>query len=203
VLFLTFNSDSTVSGYGASVNVFGVSVFEGEWYTDAKENVYGSYTQGIIRYPQTGTARSEGSFIGKAIAGKRLVGKIINSSGVFPVNGVPVNWYPNVSGAYAGYVTELGYTTPEYFRLEPLDGYPGLCAITGYSTGASSYFDLYGAAVVSSKGKLILHIESDFGGGFSVYSSLSGTYNFRKQTGSATGNTDYGTRLKVKIMRSY
>jgi hypothetical protein len=195
IAFMTFNDDFTLSGYGMSLESFGMFRLTGTWSLDAKGNLLGSYTEDL------GGMTFNGNFTGKTAAGKRLTGKIIASNGKFAMNGIPVLTVLDISGPWIASVTELKTTVPEAITLFPSRVLPGVFSLTGSGSGPSGNFRVSGKVVVSSKGKAVVFTESDFDSGGSALSSLTGAFKVNAQTGSFAGVTDSGVRLRAKIGR--
>jgi hypothetical protein len=194
IAFLTFSNDFTMGGYGMSFQSFGMFTIAGAWDLDARGSLVGSYTE------QLGGQSFDGSFIGKATNGKRLIGKGVGSNGAFTLRGIPAAMTWDLTGNWIARVTERKVTVPEFISLTP-SVFPSVFDFSGSGAGPSGAFLVSGTAIISSKGKLVVFGETDFASGGVGFSSLTGSFNVRRQTGSLGGMTDSGDRLTAKILQ--
>jgi len=195
IAFLTFNDDSTMSGYGMTRESWGLFTVQGIWTLDAKGKLLGTYTENL--YGQL----MNGSLIGKARTGRSMNVKIVATNGKFALSGVPVRMTPDISGNWIAYVTQRKIKVPEFITLTPSSGFPGVFDVLGTGSGPSGSFAVVGNVIVTSKRKAVVFSVSDFTNGGNGLASLTGGFSVSGQTGSLTGETDSGERLRARITR--
>jgi hypothetical protein len=194
-MFITFSNDFTVTGYGMTLQSFGPFTIQGTWTIDAKGNIVGLYTEYV------NGQSFDGTFKGRALAGKRLTGRTVAANGTSALTAIPALITPDISGNWIAYVTERQTTVPEFITVTPLPNFPGTFTFTGDGAGPSGAFTVSGLALVTSKAKVVVYGESDFSDGTRAFTSATGNFNLRRQTGSLTGITDQGIHLRTRITR--
>jgi hypothetical protein len=195
IAFLTFNSDYSMTGYGMNLGTYGLFAFTGTWTIDAKGNTAGTYTEYL------GGESFQGSFAGKATNGKTLVGKSTGNNGTATLSGTPATTTPDISGNWVAYITQDKITIPDFVTLTPDANYPGVFVLSGNGSGPDGAFTLSGGVIISSKGKAVVVVEADYPDETVILSTLVGNFNLRSQTGSFTGATGSGDRVRAKVVR--
>ena len=200
---IVFNSDSTVIGYGMTLQSFGPFLFRGTWTFDVHGNVIGSCTEYL-----KGVNVCTISFVGKAIAGRSFTAKLTSNYGNFSISAIPATYHPDISGQLNAVVTQNHITISESFSTAALTQYFGedLSWVWGYvvagnEMGMYGPFTVTGYGLVSSKGAVIFYTESDFGNGNISSATFKGTINLKTQRGTLSGYSDAGDRISVKISR--
>jgi PKD repeat protein len=113
VEFVTFEDDSSASGYDIRLKKFGLNDVSGTWGFDAKGRLTGSFIE------QLGSATNwTGTLAGSAKSLKSLSGTVTTPSvGVFRWKGVPATGSLDLSGTWTGVVTIVKVPTPVSYAI--------------------------------------------------------------------------------------
>jgi len=185
--FMTFNADSTLSGYAITVSSFGLLIFDGTWSYDGTGRIVGSFTA------QVNGQSSLVNFIGTVKNGTKLQLSALGGNGSVKLKGIPAGALPNLTGHYIGYANDHVQKFTEDLDLSP-GIYPGVYDISG---SASLGFHLTGALIVSSRNTVYVYALTDYG----AVSSLAGKGDPIKGTGKLKGIDTYGVRISIALVR--
>ena len=198
-VFLTFNADHTLVGYGLTTTTFRVGTFSGTWSNSAAGRFEADYTEDL-----SGDL-FDGKFSGRATTGKRLEMNSVGLLGTFKLKGVPTQSLPDISGSWISSSTQTLTRSHsiETCQFTNLTQFPGVVGISGSGTNANRPFAVSGMAIVTAKGKVTVFKVDDFGGSDIAFDEFSGNFRQQKQTMTFRGNdTDGLTVLAVRARLS-
>jgi len=165
-LCLSFNEDSTVSGYGIRADCAGVFSFSGTWQSTGARGILASMNE------DSGCGELSLSLSGTVKMGRSLKARVTDGSITRTWSGVPVSVFPDLSGQWLGEVQDkkLGVMTTTDYDFIARIASPGVFDIIDLTTD-----NVVGSAVVTSRNQVRAHVVV---GGRD--SSLTGKFNPRK-----------------------
>jgi hypothetical protein len=155
ICYLTFSNDTSVAGYGITLDRLGPFQMAGNWNLDEKGRLVGGFA--VLDDPGIGA-----HFRGQVNNGK-LRAKVNATQGRFNFKGDPAGDIPDVGGAWRGEVTvkekkffvdltaTLSTNTPAWFDL------------TGSGTNDDGSFAVTGGLVITPDGRVAAYIVTDTG----------------------------------------
>lgn len=198
-VFLTFNADHTLTGYGLTTSTFTVATFSGTWSNSAAGRFEADYTEEVFGN------LLDGEFSGRATNGKRLEMNSVGVLGTFKLKGVPIQPLPDISGSWVSSVTQplTRNHSLEACEFTNLTQFPGVVGIVGSGTNDNRSFAVSGMAIVTAKGKVSAFKVNDFGGPKITFDALTGKFRQEKHAITLRGNdTDGLTVLSVRALLS-
>lgn len=160
VIFMTFQNDLTLTGYGISLDAGGPFDLLGTWDNDANGDVVGGFTQYIEDGSRSGIvegrSRGNGGFIGHV--------KTTHGPQKFKAPApAPV---PDLTGSWTGDVESDNKKTLQTFTLTPAtNNLPGWFDLNGSGISESGTYTLTGAVLVTSDRNAAGYTISNFGTG--------------------------------------
>ena len=194
ILYITFNIDGTLDGYGISISSFALYTLSGTWTVDSKGKVLGNYTENL------GSQSFGGSFVGKAVNGKKINARVTSERGNFTITGVPATSFPDISGHWVGQDKESGVTLVETYDITAGSDF-GIFDFTGAGSGPDGAYTLSGEVVVNSLRQANSLVQIDFASGDSGLAALTGSFNVTKGTASLKGKSASGQAISIKLTR--
>ena len=187
-VFLTFNADHTLAGYGLTTASFTVFTLTGTWNVDSRGKLTGSYSEDLFG------SLLDASFSGKATAGKRLEMSALGILGKFKFNGIPMRSLPDISGAWNGTVIRIGALSKsfEIYQFTNSTQFPGVFDVTGAGTEGNRLVTISGTAIVTAKGKVTAFKSNNLGGDELSNDTFTGKFQQRKQIISLLGSDAAG-----------
>jgi len=194
-VFLTFNADHTLTGYGLTSAISAVATFSGTWSNSPGGRFEADYTEQVF------DSVLDGKFSGRATFGKRLEMNSVGLLGTFKLEGAPMQSLPDISGSWISSATQTLTRNHiiETDQFTNLTQFPGIVGISGSGTNSNRPFAVSGMAVVTAKGKLTVSKMNDFGGSDLAFDLFTGKFDQKKNTITLLGDdTDGLTVLSVR-----
>ena len=194
-VFLTFNTDKTLAGYGFTTGSFGVFTLTGTWDLDPGGRLKGNYTQ--VEFDNS----LDATFVGRATAGKKLEMNAEGILGAFKYRGAPMGTLPDISGSWNSVVTRVGVKgrISEAYQFTNSVQFPGVFGIIGSGTNANRSFAISGMGIVTSKNEVTAITQNDFGGDELTGDFFTGKFRPGKHTIGLLGDEAAGIDPTIPV----
>jgi hypothetical protein len=167
ILYISFNDDFTLGGYGIRADCAGVFNLSGTWQSSGIGAILGSINE------DSGCGELSSSLTATVRAGHSLKATATAGAVVRKWKGTPLSGLPNLSGHWLGTAQDkkLHLTTAEDCNFVARNAAPGAFDIVDTTTSA-----VVGSAIVTSRNQVRAHVIVD-----GRDSSLTGKFNSTKR----------------------
>ena len=166
-LFVSFNDDLTIGGYGVRADCAGVFNLSGTWQPAGSGGILGSINEdsGCGELPLSLSARVN---TGRSLKATATAGVVVRKW-----RGIPLSSLPDLSGQWLGEAQDkkLHVTTVEGYDFVGRDASPGVFDIVDRATDS-----VVGCAIITSRNQVRAHVIID-----GRDSSLTGKFNSKRR----------------------
>jgi hypothetical protein len=184
-LFVSFNDDFTLGGYGIRADCAGVFNLSGTWQAVGTVGILGSMNE------DSGCGELPLSLSATVRAGRSLKGAATAGAVVRKWRGIPLSSLPDLSGQWLGEARDkkLHLTTVEGYDFVARDASPGVFDIVDMATDS-----VVGCAIVTSRNQVRAHVIVD-----GRDCSLTGKFNSKRRMLVLKGVDVAGHRTTIQV----